>query len=155
MSSVFVASQSSCYFLCSPEQVRLVENRLHKRLQREGINLNNTTRTLTFPAKALNLTWLSCCIIQTIPIYGVDKILQVRRAAEIMRAESSQATGRVNIPPAGNPKKNQTKIEDHALHVFIPSIEDSKRFKPGKKVSKVSWILSTLYRNLVLLSPSF
>ncbi len=62
----------------------------------------------------------------------------MRRAADIMRAESSQATGRVNIPPAGNPKKNQTKIEDHALQVFIPSREDSTRFKPGKKVSKVS-----------------
>ena len=61
---------------------------------------------------------------------------KVRRAADIMRAESSQATGRVNIPPAGNPKKNQTKIEDHVLQVFIPSREDSRRFKPGKKVSK-------------------
>ncbi len=28
MSSMFVASQSSCFFLCSREQVRLVENRL-------------------------------------------------------------------------------------------------------------------------------
>ncbi len=28
MSSVFVASQSSCFFLCSREQIRLVENRL-------------------------------------------------------------------------------------------------------------------------------
>ena len=27
MSSVFVASQSSCFFLCSREQIRLVENR--------------------------------------------------------------------------------------------------------------------------------
>jgi hypothetical protein len=30
MSSVFVASQSSCFFLCSREQIRLVENRLKK-----------------------------------------------------------------------------------------------------------------------------
>ena len=29
MSSVFVASQSSCFFLCSREQIRLVENRLN------------------------------------------------------------------------------------------------------------------------------
>jgi hypothetical protein len=29
MSSVFVASQSSCLFLCSREQIRLVENRLY------------------------------------------------------------------------------------------------------------------------------
>ena len=29
MSSVFVASQSSCFFLCSREQIRLVENRLY------------------------------------------------------------------------------------------------------------------------------
>ena len=29
MSSVFVASQSSCFFLCSREQIRQVENRLH------------------------------------------------------------------------------------------------------------------------------
>ncbi len=28
MSSVFVASQSSCFFVCSREQIRLVENRL-------------------------------------------------------------------------------------------------------------------------------
>ncbi len=28
MSSVFVASQSSCFFLCSREQIRLVENKL-------------------------------------------------------------------------------------------------------------------------------
>jgi hypothetical protein len=28
MSSVFVTSQSSCFFLCSREQIRLVENRL-------------------------------------------------------------------------------------------------------------------------------
>ena len=28
MTSVFVASQSSCFFLCSREQIRLVENRL-------------------------------------------------------------------------------------------------------------------------------
>ena len=28
MSSVFAASQSSCFFLCSREQIRLVENRL-------------------------------------------------------------------------------------------------------------------------------
>ena len=31
MSSVFVASQSSCFFLCSREQIRLVENRLQGR----------------------------------------------------------------------------------------------------------------------------
>jgi hypothetical protein len=30
MSSVFVASQSSCFFLCSREQIRLVENRLNE-----------------------------------------------------------------------------------------------------------------------------
>ena len=29
MSSVFVASQSSCFFLCSREQIGLVENRLN------------------------------------------------------------------------------------------------------------------------------
>ena len=29
MSSVFVASQSSCFFLCSREQIRQVENRLY------------------------------------------------------------------------------------------------------------------------------
>ncbi len=29
MSSVFVASQSSCFFHCSREQIRLVESRLH------------------------------------------------------------------------------------------------------------------------------
>ncbi len=29
MSSVFVTSQSSCFFLCSREQIRLVENRLY------------------------------------------------------------------------------------------------------------------------------
>ncbi len=28
MLSVFVANQSSCFFLCSREQIRLVENRL-------------------------------------------------------------------------------------------------------------------------------
>ncbi len=32
MSSAFVASQSSCFFLCSREQIRLVENRLNGRL---------------------------------------------------------------------------------------------------------------------------
>ena len=31
MSSVFVASQSSCFFLCSREQIRLVENWLYTR----------------------------------------------------------------------------------------------------------------------------
>ena len=34
MSSVFVASQSSCFFLCSREQIRLVENRLYCREKR-------------------------------------------------------------------------------------------------------------------------
>ena len=29
MSSVFVTSQSSCFFLCSREQIRLVENRFY------------------------------------------------------------------------------------------------------------------------------
>ena len=29
MSSVFVANQSSCFFLCSREQIRVVENRLY------------------------------------------------------------------------------------------------------------------------------
>ncbi|CAB4031333.1 DNA excision repair ERCC-6-like, partial [Paramuricea clavata] len=61
---------------------------------------------------------------------------KVRRAADIMRAESSQATGRVNLPPTENRKKSQTKIQDHAVEMFIPSREDSRRFKPGKKVSK-------------------
>ncbi len=32
MSSVFVASQSSCFFLCSREQIRQVENRLQSGL---------------------------------------------------------------------------------------------------------------------------
>ena len=61
---------------------------------------------------------------------------KVRRAADIMQAESSQAVGRFSIPLSGNKKKNQTKIEDHALEVFIPSKEDSRQFKPGKKVEK-------------------
>ena len=55
-----------------------------------------------------------------------------------MQAESSQAVGRFSMPLSGNKKKNQTKIEDHAVEVFIPSKEDSRRFKPGKKVEKVS-----------------
>ncbi len=33
MSSVFVASQSSCFFLCSREQIRQVENRLYALLK--------------------------------------------------------------------------------------------------------------------------
>jgi hypothetical protein len=33
MTSVFVASQSSCFFLCSREQIRLVENGLVKRFK--------------------------------------------------------------------------------------------------------------------------
>ena len=36
MSSVFVASQSSCFFLCSREHIRLVENRLYSIDFREG-----------------------------------------------------------------------------------------------------------------------
>ncbi len=35
MSSVFVTSQPSCFFLCSREQIRLVENRLKAYLLRE------------------------------------------------------------------------------------------------------------------------
>ncbi len=31
MSSVFVASQSSCFFLCSRNQIRLVENKLKRK----------------------------------------------------------------------------------------------------------------------------
>ena len=54
-----------------------------------------------------------------------------------MKAESSQAVGRVNIPPDEFRKKSQTKISDHAVELFIPSREDSTRFKPSKKVSKV------------------
>ena len=33
MSSMFVTSQSSCFFLCSREQIRLVENRLYARTE--------------------------------------------------------------------------------------------------------------------------
>ena len=56
-----------------------------------------------------------------------------------MRTESSQAIGRVNAMPSPfiYKKKSQSKIEDHAVEVFIPSKEDSRRFKPAKKVSKV------------------
>ena len=40
MSSVFVASQSSCFFLCSREQIRLVENRLNSHVR------TNTSQTM-------------------------------------------------------------------------------------------------------------
>lgn len=66
---------------------------------------------------------------------------KVRRAADIMRAESSQAIGREDRPLSSLPnerkKKNQTKIQDH-VEVFIPSREDSTRFKPARKVSQVN-----------------
>jgi hypothetical protein len=66
------------------------------------------------------------------------QLLQVRRAADIMQAESSHAMGRFTPASVGSKKKTQTRIEDHAMEVFIPSKEDSRRFKPGKKVVKVS-----------------
>ena len=39
MSSVFVTSQSSCFFLCSREQIRLVENRLNDVIEQRHIHL--------------------------------------------------------------------------------------------------------------------
>ena len=44
MSSVFVASQSSCFFLCSREQIRLVENRLKPIHSRIGLSMHNQKR---------------------------------------------------------------------------------------------------------------
>ena len=73
-------------------------------------------------------------------IYRPVQFYQVRRAADIMRTESSQARERINTLPSPfvSKKKTQSRIDDHAVDVFIPSKEDSRRFKPAKKVSKVS-----------------
>ncbi|XP_028400404.1 DNA excision repair protein ERCC-6-like [Dendronephthya gigantea] len=65
---------------------------------------------------------------------------KVRRAADIMRTESSQAIAArddylLSSLSKEKKKKNQTKIHEH-MEVFIPSSEDSTRFKPGRKKSQ-------------------
>ena len=57
MSSVFVASQSSCFFLCSREQIRQVENRL---TTQSGFQLKTECRQFdnVFPVRGFFL--LSC-----------------------------------------------------------------------------------------------
>ncbi len=62
MSSVFVASQSSCFFLCSREQIRLVKNRLNT------LYLNyfkNIAKTLIFRMSSPCADVNSYCIIFT------------------------------------------------------------------------------------------
>ncbi len=49
MLSVFVASQSSCFFLCSRQQIRLVENRLYAISELTSWKKRNCNLSLTCP----------------------------------------------------------------------------------------------------------